>query len=311
MKNIQWNLEESSYRNYIGNTKGTLADERATEKQMKNGSIYAGKVKVVEKISAVGVKEKAQKRALKKLVDQMKNDIKDDDILTQYKEIQTKASEDILERQKQIEDLENAIGEVMNGNNMTEEDIDRKNSWLVRKSLTQPEKLTAEDKKQLAAMPAVQRDILTFKAMQDIHKSEIANDQERKKVVGQATEEFKIELLKGHLMVDAQKEADAIMEEASQTAFKMLIEEGKDKIDTDMEESKEIQEKKAEEKKEQEKRTEKDCSEIEQLEMRDFIENLQNVAEKHEKIQREVEMIMKKELLIDDDLKGLNMDELL
>lgn len=311
MKNIQWNLKESSYQNYTGNTKEKLADRKTPEKQMKNGIIYAGEVKVLEKNSVVAVEEKAQKRALKKLVDQMVNDIKDDDILTGYQEVKTKASEDIQKRKKQMEDLASAKEEIMNGNNMTEEDIDRKNSWLVRKSLTQPEKLTAEDKKELASMPTVQRDILTFEAMQDIHKSEIANDQERKKVAGQAAEEFKIELLKEHLMVDAQKEADAIMEEASQIAFKMLIEEGKDKIDSDMEENKEIQEKKAEEKKEQEKRAEKDCSEIEQSEMRDVIEDLQNVAEKHEKIQREVKMIMEKKLLIDDDLKGLNMDELL
>lgn len=179
MKSIQWDLKEGSFQDYTGNVKGTLA-----EKQRKNGTIYAGNIKVFEKKSVVVVKEKAQKRALKKLVAQMANDIKDDDILTEYKEVNTKASKDIHERQEQIEDLANAKEEVMKMNNMTEEDIDRGKSWLVRKSLTQPEKLTMEDKKELAAMPNVQRGILTFEVMQDIHKNEIMNDQERKKPWG-------------------------------------------------------------------------------------------------------------------------------
>ena len=194
---------------------------------------------------------------------------------------------------------------------VAEEDIDRSHKGLIRKSLTQPEKLTAEDKETLAAIPDSQKDILTCEVMQDIHTNEIDNDRERKKAAGQAIDDFKVELLKEHPMVDAQKEADAIMEEAKQTALGMLFEEGKDKIDNDIKENEEAQEKKEEEKKEEEQRTEKDSARTEQMNIQDSISELQNAAVKHEKVQREVKRIMDEELLIEDDLKGLNLDELL
>ena len=315
MKSIQWNLNEENYQFGTANSNGTSVNvrgaEKANVKQVKNGAIYAGNVKSTSKNSAAGVKENAQKRALKKLVDQMVNDLKDDDVIAGYEERKEQASEDIQTRQKQLQSLSDAKEQMMEAYHLTEEDIDRTNFGLVRKSLMQPENLTEEEKNKLAEMPVSQRDILTCEVMQDIQQKEINNDNAIKKAAGKAIEDFKVLLLKDHPMVDAQEAASAIVEEAKQTVLGMLREEGTDKVDNDLKKNEEIQEKKEEEKKEEEKRTKKSSSQTEQSDMKDSVKDLQDIAKEHDKIQREVKNLMDKELLIDDDLKGLNLDELI
>lgn len=315
MKGIQWNLNEENYQFGKINIKGTSVNgkdaKNADEEQVKNGTIYAGNTNVTENNFVTTVKQSAQKRALKKLVDQMMDDLKNDDVITGYGEMKEQASEDMKTRQQQVQDLEVAKEQMMESYHMTEEDIDRTDAGLVMRSLTQPDKLSAEDKKRLAEIPDAQKGILICEAMQTIHQREMNNDQEIKKAAGKATEDFKVDLLKVHPMTDAQEEAEAIMEDARQTVLGMLKEEGINKIDKNIKENEEIQEKKEEEKKEEENRTEKNSTQTEQLGIEDSIKELQNVVKEHEKIQREVKNFMNKEILIDDDLKGINLDELL
>lgn len=64
------------------------------------------------------------------------------------------------------------------------------------------------------------------------------------------------ERLKSHAMVDATKNADAILEAANDEIIGMLIEEAKEKIDEEMKEKEEQAEKQAEEQKEEEEKLE-------------------------------------------------------
>ena len=311
MKGIQWNINEDKFSFGKAGANAAWKEEKRTgENQVKNGTIHAGSLKAVE-TGVAGIKEKAQKKALKKLVDQMVKDLKNDDVVTDLEKRSEASTEDIQVRQQQVKDLEEAKEKLMESYHVTEEDIDRSKMGLVMRSLRTPEKLSAEEKRELDEMPDVQRDVLTFDAMKIIHQKEMENDKEIKKASGKAISDFKVELLKDHPMADAQKEADDIMDEAKQTVLDILREEGTDKIEENIEKNEKIQEKEEEKKKEQEEKTQKSNVQTEQSDIQDSMKDLQNVAKEHEKVQREVKKLMDKEILIDDDLKGINVDELL
>ena len=66
-----------------------------------------------------------------------------------------------------------------------------------------------------------------------------------------------LERLKSHAMVDAQKEADAVMDQAAKEIIGMVVDEAKDNIDKDMEEKREAAKEKAAKEEELEAKTEK------------------------------------------------------
>lgn len=149
----------------------------------------------------------------------------------------------------------------------------------------------------------------------------------------------RIERLKYHGMVDAQKEADEINEAASKEAIGMLIGEAKDHVDETLEEQQEAAKKKAEEKEEQEEKLEEQKEEKEELqeqlelkreENRDAeearVEQRKNAREQEDlleaaeanytgaeslpsQIKAEIKDMLQKMKLLDEDLKGAKVDD--
>ncbi|MDE5867291.1 MAG: hypothetical protein K2H31_11955 [Lachnospiraceae bacterium] len=149
----------------------------------------------------------------------------------------------------------------------------------------------------------------------------------------------RIERLKYHGMVDAQKEADEINAAASKEAIGMLIGEAKDHVDETLEEQQEAAKKKAEEKEEQEEKLEEQREEKEefqeQLELkreenRDAeearTEQRKNAREQEDlleaaeanytgaeslpsQIKAEIKDMLQKMKLLDEDLKGAKVDD--
>ena len=102
-----------------------------------------------------------------------------------------------------------------------------------------------------------------------------------------AIRSVKIERLKEHGMVDAQKEADEINEAASKEFISMLIGEAQDHIDEKLEEKKEEAKEKAEEKEEQEEKIEEQRAEKElQQEQLDLKREESHIAEETKAEQR-------------------------
>ena len=95
----------------------------------------------------------------------------------------------------------------------------------------------------------------------------------------------RIENLKHHAMLDAQQEAEKIKEAAGKEAFGMLIGEGQEHIEEELEKKKEEAEKKAEEKEEQEEKIEERKEEKEELQEK--IEIRQEENQEVEEIKKE------------------------
>lgn len=121
----------------------------------------------------------------------------------------------------------------------------------------------------------------------------------------------KLERLKYHHMEDAQKQAEAIKQAAGQEIMGMLVEDAREHVDEEQEEREEKAEEIKEKKEEQEELIEKrkeDRNELEEL-MEDMpVDEMINLAEKQEEIQQEVQNIMNKMALVEEDIKGVAID---
>lgn len=124
----------------------------------------------------------------------------------------------------------------------------------------------------------------------------------------------KLERLKKNPMVNAQKQADAVIEAASQEIIGMLTEEAKEHIDEEMEEKKEAAEKETQEKEKLEERLEKiKEKKKEQEELTEDIlkttEELTQLDSNKSEVQQDIRDLMNKMKLLEEDIKGAAVDE--
>ncbi len=166
----------------------------------------------------------------------------------------------------------------------------------------------------------------------DIRKKVATAERELAAFAGTITD-VKTDLLKSPRMLKAGNAADKIMDAADKEIFGLLINEGKDNIDDKMEEEQEKAEKAEEEHKEQQERIDdvkeqkeeqqkriddakekrddqkeliEGDSEIDQLELEASLkhQNTRNINEAQKNIQR----IIKENKLVNEDLKGIEID---
>lgn len=150
-----------------------------------------------------------------------------------------------------------------------------------------------------------------------------------KEGLSKAVEGIHLALLKADPMVGAKKAADKIMEAANKDIISDIVDDTKDSIDDKMEEVVEkAQEKKEEKQEEEEKQVEREKKQ-EQLEaVQDDIKDPKEVAVENQdltnatdmiqtadstqsKIENEIKNLIKNQQLIEEDLKGLEIDQLL
>lgn len=124
----------------------------------------------------------------------------------------------------------------------------------------------------------------------------------------------RLERLKKSPMVKAQKEAEEVLKAARDEIIGMAMEEGKDHIDEAAEEREEKAEKIKEEREKQEEFIEKQKEKREEEES--WIEELKtedmaSLIDKGSDVQKELQEMLRKMKLLEDDLKGAAVDETL
>lgn len=122
------------------------------------------------------------------------------------------------------------------------------------------------------------------------------------------------EMLKNTSMIDAQKQAKKVEEELNEQVVSIVVDEAKDNIDSEVEEKKEEAEKIKEKKEEIEERI--DESKKRRDEIRDFsvkildgAESMSNITSSVEEAQQEVKEMMSKMKMLDEDIKGIEVDD--
>ncbi|WP_455715602.1 hypothetical protein [Anaerosporobacter sp.] len=112
-------------------------------------------------------------------------------------------------------------------------------------------------------------------------------------------------LLKSDPMVKASKEADKIMENANNEIVNELVNQAKDNIDEKLEEEIEETKKAKEEKAEEEKK----AVGKENTSIKDTTEVIQTADSTRDKIKKEIKNLINTQQLIEEDLKGLGVDQ--
>ena len=171
--------------------------------------------------------------------------------------------------------------------------------------------------------------MLELDEQQEVYEKNLSDGEAKIKSIRTTLSDTKIDRLKSNPMLEAQKQADEIMEAANKEIYGELVNEGKKHIEEKMEEEKEKAEKRAEEKEEQEEKEE--AAEERKAEMEQFIEGTKQQTEaKREELPserdqeqmasyndpnnakteaaKEIEEILDELKLIQDDIKGAAVD---
>ena len=175
--------------------------------------------------------------------------------------------------------------------------------------------------KELANEPRTeyQKQVLSLNGKKAALQSDADLMQQQIMVLAQNQSDARIDQLKSQDMLKAGEAAEEIKKAASDEIVGMALADAKEKLDKELEEKKEEAEKKAEEKEEQDERIEK--AKEERKEDREMIEGdldaeklqadaslrKQSVTQSEETTQR-INQIMKKNNLINEDLKGIEID---
>lgn len=182
--------------------------------------------------------------------------------------------------------------------------------------------LTAQERKEIAR---IKKDGLTEYQTRSLEMKELAQGYEVQKYkLGKEMETenaiitaVRLERLKTNPMGEAQKQAEAVLEEAGEEIISMAFEAGVEHVDEEFEEKMEAAKEQAEKEELQEEKLEKAK---EQKEMRqemfteEILETTEMLAEMdtvQEKVQKELQAVMDKMKLLAEDIKGAKVDEVL
>ncbi len=151
----------------------------------------------------------------------------------------------------------------------------------------------------------------------DHWKTKIAKNQEDMALEGRSIRSVKVDRLRSHAIIDAEKAKEEILAAAAKEAAGMLIDDAKDQIDEKAEEIQDAANDRKEEEEEEEARIEaakEDRTREEALteSIREKIDDLtEQVLDSDETVQNmddEIKKLMMEEKLLAEDLKGLTMD---
>lgn len=312
------------------------------KKGMKNGSINMSELNG-KMDSVLKRKQRAQARAMKVVTDAWLGDKKIqqgiDESKSHIQEYQNIASEErdaIMGLKEKKTQLMEEYG--------VEEGSDERAALLEKQkqALNDPSVvMTTEEQERLTQLNEYQERAKALDDAIEVHQIEL--DKAEGGIIGEnaSIRAVRIENLKHHAMLDAQQEADKIMEAASAEVIGMLTGEAQDHIEEELEKKKEEAEKKAEEKEEQEEKIEEQREKKEELqekieirqeenreveeikqeqrenarEQADLIEDAQiystNQSTLPSKVQTEIKAMLQKMKLLEEDIKGAKVDDAL
>lgn len=271
----------------------------------------------------------ARKQAMKLISDAWKSDNKATDNINGM----AKTKEDIAARNnelrsklKDIKDSQEALREQYGVDKDSEEqkDLELLMKYQDNKTGIFSDKFSKEEierLKELQSQPLTeyQKKALMINAGKDSIYDEIDRNETKAMCLTMSINDAKTDKLKSQDMIKAQDAADSILEAAEKDIYGNLINEGKSNIDDKLEEDKEKAEeaeKKKEERKEQvdkakERREEEKAiieGETETEKLEQSISVTDEKTNNMEEAQNKVNQIMKKNNMINEDIKGIEID---
>jgi hypothetical protein len=317
--------------NMVINLNSKNTDEQtgkaSSEKDKKSSQvIFAGDMKLNSN-QIDQKKQQAHKSALKKIMDQYKNDLNMDDTVSELKDKSRELTEEIKFSREQINGLDASTEDIKKTYGITDDSAEQKDLKLLEKSMFTNDKLSEDEQKQLASMGSLtdyQKAALKNDSMKEIWKSRIDSANDGIIGIGMSIDDISLAKLKSHPMVDAQKEAMKIIEDASKQVTNALLQQGKEEIDKKMDENKEKVHKEQEKNQEEKEKLEKSKKTSQTPQSTEETKGTDNQGSDHHDAdtQRITELQQDQNQLLDDlkhyadknsltldDLKGIVVDE--
>ena len=277
------------------------------------------------KLDLIAAKKKeARKKAMKIVGDAFANERKiDDDLRARNERIKSLQNEK-GEAEKVIKEIEDGRAALRDEYNIDENSQEEKDLKLLEKEIRakmsgsdiqlSKDDIEAINQIKKAGLSEYQQRSLEMLEYEVPHVNTAYEAGEEIKIENQIISATKIERLKSHAILDAEKQADSIMEEASKEIFGMLIDEAKEHIDEEAE--KQEEKAKAEKEKQEEFQERIDAAKEKKKENEELTEDiLEGVSENASMasdvsaVQQEIKDMMNKMKLIEDDIKGVAVDK--
>ena len=269
-------------------------------------------------------KEEARKKAMKIVGDAFANELKMDDDLNARRERMKSLQKDMGDANRAISEIEDSRAALrdtygVDENSQEEQDLKLLEKGARAKMPGSGIVMTYDELKQMKEIKANGLSEYQERSLEmlDYEASYVTTAYEAKQeimVENRIISATELERLKSHAMTDAQKQADAVMDEASREIVGMLVEEAKDHIDEEAEKEKEKA--KAEKEKEEELQERIDAVKEKKKEEEELTEEiLDEVAKATSTMtdvnaaQQEIKDMMNKMKLIEDDIKGAAVDK--
>ncbi len=297
---------------------------KAADKNRKK-SVFAGDLnatpdKILQK------RKEAQKKALKVVADTWEGDRKIDANLEERRMRIKSLREEAAAAKKEIADVKAGMEDLRKQYGVDSDSVEQKDLELIlkgRESMRSGSKvsLSEDERERLAELDKMERTeyqsrVLEMDEGADYWRNIVSENEKEIEVENAVIREIRKERLKKDPMVKAQKEADAIEEAAGKEILGMLVEEGKEHIDEEQEEREEKAEETKEKKEEQEELLEKRRTEREEAEKRAEelaesmpMQELLGLDMTKSDFQTEIQNIVDKMKLVEEDIKGAMVDK--
>ena len=269
------------------NINGIGGEKQQNAKQGAGKSIFAGNLAMTTN----GIEEKramARKKAMRVLEDEFSNEKEMDAMVEEQKEIVAKLKEGMKDSLQALKDTRAA-----------------KERYMAEYGL---------DQKGAKPTPEQTLELIEFAKAEGELTRDMILAREEAKARNMAVEDIMVERLKTHGMVDAQKEADDIMEAVGKEILNDIVNEAKDQIDEKLEEEKEKAEELKEKKEEEQEKLEEKKETPEQAALSNTAKTmgeLQDISQECQMIQKELKVMVEMKEITEEDIKGLLVNQML
>ncbi|MBD5537523.1 MAG: hypothetical protein HDQ99_18060 [Lachnospiraceae bacterium] len=311
---------------YMGDSTRAMRRQELEGQQSGKGkkkNVFAGELNGTQD-NILLKKQQAQKQALKVVTDTWSGDKKIDDDVKERRERIKSLREEVGNAQKELNEIAEQQEVLRKRYGVDADSEEQKDLELLLKSREAKRNpkvsLTKEEQERLAEIEGQERTeyqnrVLELDSFGDYHRDIISKAKQQIEIENNIIRETKLERLKKDPMLDAQKQADAIEEAANKEILGMLVDEGKEHIDKEQEEKKEQAAEAKEKKEEQEELLAKRKDERKEAEKRaeELAESLPvaqllDLDKTQEELNREIQNIVDKMKLIEEDIKGAAVD---
>lgn len=280
-----------------------------TAKAKKNGSgatIFAGDTNISFADQMGQKKADAQKQALKRILEVFDSDLEIDQALKDSAQHKEDLSDQIEQYDLEIEKLNQKQQDLKEEYSITDDSEEEQNLNLLRKSFSNPLEITEEDMTQLEQMGQIieyQKASLENDAALAVWQDLKDEALQTQKAESGNIQAIKLARLKSDPMVGAQKEAQAIMDAATESIVDLIYEKARENLEEIFGGTSEEAKDKTEEVQEEEPKDEDEKLDVDKI-TEDMTDVQKNILERFKKF-------IKSQSILEEDVLGIKVDEFL